>query len=75
MSGLSLQCRKSGLRRGSVYLAALGVAMLVTLIGLSGVLATRVGWRNAALRAGAWLAYRAALSLMVVVLYRLRLDL
>ncbi|HPC21661.1 MAG: carbohydrate binding domain-containing protein [Phycisphaerae bacterium] len=75
MSGLSLQCRKSGLRRGSVYLAALGVAMLVTLIGLSGVLATRVGWRNAALTAAALQADTAAQSLMDVVLYRLTHDL
>jgi len=75
MSGFSLQCRKSGLCRGSVYFAVLGVAMLVTLIGLSGVLATRVGRRNAALTAAALQADTAAQSLMDVVLYRLTHDL
>ena len=53
MNGAS--CRRNGrrLRRGTIYLAVLGVAMLVTLIGLSGVLATRVRQRTAGMASAA----------------------
>jgi hypothetical protein len=63
------------LRRGSAYLAVLGVAMLVTLIGLSGVLATRVGRRNAALALAASQADTIAQCSIDVVLFRLTPDL
>jgi Tfp pilus assembly protein PilX len=53
----------------------LGIAMLVTLIGLSGVLATRIERRNAALSLAASQADIAAQCFMDVVLFRLTHDL
>jgi hypothetical protein len=75
MNGSS--CGRNGrrLRRGGVYLAVLGVAMLVTLIGLSGVLATRVQQRTSALARAAAQADTAAQAFMDVALFRLTHDL
>jgi hypothetical protein len=70
-------CGRNGrrVRRGGVYLAVLGVSMLVTLIGLSGVLATRVRQRTAAMARAAAQADTAAQAFMDVALFRLTHDL